>query len=96
MLTVYLALSKKIFGDKPFTENSGYEIKRKLRVIPVRFGDVERILYGIKLDTVYTVAKNRRERLSLVVATDDKGDNYGGYSALLPASALEGVRYENS
>lgn len=89
------ALSRKIFGIEELTQESlsdcGYELKKRIRIIPVSFGGEKKILYGIKPDNIYAVSGEKNERLSLIIATEEKGDSYGGYSALIPLSALEGV-----
>ncbi len=93
-------LSKKIFGMDEITQTSffegGYELKKRMRIIPVCFGGEKKILYGIKPDNIYAVAGEKTEKISLIIATDEKGDSYGGYSALIPLSVLEGVRYESN
>lgn len=97
VMLVNSALSKKIFGIDAITQdsfnNSGYELKKRIRIIPVSFGGEKKILYGIKPDNIYTVAGEKTEKLSLIIATEEKGDSYGGYSALIPLSVLDGVSY---
>ena len=72
-----------------------YERKSRIRVIPICFGKVNKILYGIKPDSVFVTCGKKRERIFVVLAVDVEEDNYGGYSALIPLSALEGVSYGN-
>ena len=100
VMLVNSELSKKIFGIDAITKdvfyNSGYELKKRVRIIPVSFGGEKKILYGIKPDNIYTVAGKKNEKLSLIVATDEKGDSYGGYSALIPISVLDSVHYESN
>lgn len=91
--------ASEIFGENCISENklmsSDYKTKSKIRVIPVSFGKVNKILYGIKPDAVYALVGNRREKISVILAIDQEGDNYGGYSGLIPLSALEDIIYEN-
>ena len=100
VMLVTAALSKKIFGIDTTCEGSvfksGYDIKKRMRIIPVSFGGEKKILYGIKPDNIYAVAGKKTEELSLIIATDEKGDSYGGYSALIPLSVLESVQYEGN
>ena len=89
------ALSKKIFGTEELVQEGffgdGYELKKRMRIIPVTFGGEKKILYGIKPDNVYAVVGEKTEKLSIIIATEGKGDSYGGYSALVPLSVLDGV-----
>lgn len=91
--------ASEIFGENACLSKmlmrSDYKTKSKIRVIPVSIGKVNKILYGIKPDAVYALVGNRREKLSVILAIDEDGDNYGGYPALIPLSALEDILYEN-
>ena len=95
VMLINRGLSEKIFGIKELNNESvnrhGYDFKKKVRIIPVSFGGEKKILYGIRPDNIYAVAGGKTEKLSLIIATDEEGDSYGGYSALIPLSALEGV-----
>ena len=100
VMLVNPSLSKKIFGFDAITQetfyNCGYELKKRIRIIPVAFAGERKILYGIKPDDIYIVKGKKTEKISLIIATDEKGESYGGYSALIPLSVLEGVRYEGN
>ena len=89
--------AEELFGNTEYLSESvvgtDYGRKSKIRVIPVCFGKVNKILYGIKPDSVCVVSRKRKEQISVVLAIDCEEDNYGGYSALIPLSALEGVGY---
>lgn len=93
-------LSEKIFGCKCITSaNSdaiGYEIKKRIRVIPINSGGQSKILYAIKPDVVYVLVGKRREKLSVTVAIDKEGEEYGGYPALVPLSAINDVFYASN
>ncbi len=88
-------IGEKIFGkdlyeiENPF--ESKYNIRKRVSVIPVSFGENKRILYGIKPDSVKLICKNKIEKISLVIAIDKEGNGYGGYGALIPLSALDDV-----
>lgn len=94
------SLSKRIFGVEEISYDGflerGYELKKRIRIIPVSFGSEKKILYGIKPDNIFAVAGKRTEKLSLIIATDEKGESYGGYSALIPLSAIDKLRYETN
>lgn len=81
-------------GDKLMV--SDYKTKSKIRVIPVSFGNVNRILYGIKPDAVYALNGKRREKISVILAIDEEEKDYSGYSGLIPLSALEDIKYGNN
>lgn len=91
--------AKEIFGDQVSSEDmlvsSDYKTKRKIRIIPVSMGKDNKILYGIKPESVYALSGGKREKITVVVAFDEDTDNYGGYSGLIPLSALEDVLYGN-
>ncbi len=85
--------AKRIFGsDITNTATLDYNLKRKIRIIPIKFGQNQTILYGIKPDAVYANAKGGREKISVVLAVDGEGRGYGAYSANLPLSALENIK----
>lgn len=87
--------AKKVLGasfeffDKMNVQTS--EVAKKLRIIPIERGDGKKILYGFVADKVEVEIKNRRESINVTLAIDKKGESYGGFSALLPLSAIENV-----
>ncbi len=85
---------RRIFGAD-ITEPSGldYALKRKIRIIPVRYGENQSILYAIKPEGVYALTRSGKERISVVVAVDRESRGYGGYKALLPLSAIDGTSH---
>ena len=96
---VMLVTSKKaeeIFGfsfkREDFTQNS--KMKNRIRIIPLSFGSEKKILYGVKPDFVKVSTKKKSENISLIIAIDKEGAGYNGYSALIPLSALENIKYE--
>lgn len=85
---------ERIFGSDADIENideAVYRLRRRFRIIPVSFGNNKKILYGIKTDSVYVITAKGQENISVVIATDKEEESYGGYSALIPLSALDGV-----
>jgi len=94
------AVGNKIFGEICRELSNPCELdvslKKRIRIIPVSFGNEKRILYGIKPDSVYVEKKKLREHISLIIAIDKEGGSYGGYNALIPLSALENISYGSS
>ncbi len=89
----------KIFGelcaDFDSIDNLDLTLKKKIRIIPVSFGNQRKILYGIKPDAVYLEKDGVREHISLIIAIDKEGGDFGGYNALIPSSALDNISYGN-
>lgn len=87
---------KEIFGIKQsaldFPDALDYNIKKKIRVIPVRFGENQKILYGFKPDGAFVITKKGRERISVVIALDEESTGYAGCHALLPLGAIEDIK----
>lgn len=71
--------------------NAPPDIKKRIRIIPVNSGEEKKILYGFLTDYVTVVKDRRYENVSVSFAVDKKGDLYGGYSALFPATAIDNV-----
>ena len=94
------SLASEIFGvDKKifdFSKCGSIEEKKKMRVIPISFGKCKKILYGYRCDSVFVIGKNEKEKIKLVVALDNNNENYAGYPALLPLSALEDIGYADN
>ena len=92
--------AKKLFRDDFISLNSleraEYSLKKRIRVIPVSFGGNNKILYGIKPDRSYAMSGKKRVEISIVIALDCEEESYGGYSALIPLTALDDVFYGNS
>ena len=68
------------------------EMKRRIRLIPITRDGGVKILIGIRPDIVRIICKGgKAEEIDLIIAIDKEGGTYGGYEALLPASAIEDV-----
>ncbi len=65
------------------------KFKNKIRIIPIKRAGDTKIFYGFKPDFVSVIKNKKREEIKVVIAIDDEGGNYGGFSALLPISAIE-------
>lgn len=64
------------------------EIKRRMRLIPVKGINDEKVLYGIIADEIYVTAGKKTEPVSAVVAVDFNDGDFGGYDAILPSSLI--------
>ncbi|MBQ3016937.1 MAG: sigma-E processing peptidase SpoIIGA [Clostridia bacterium] len=63
-------------------------IKKRIRVIPIRSFGADKILMGIRTD--YIKIKGRDEKYeNIVIALDEEEGSYSGYSALVPLAMLE-------
>lgn len=90
-------LSKRIFGFEILKNHLSIEdsqIKKRIRIIPASFGGNKKILYGIKPDAAYAITKKKKEKISIVIAINNDENNFGGYDALIPFTALEDVFYD--
>ena len=66
-------------------------VKKRIRLIPVSRGGQTHVLVGVKADRVSIIGKDRTEELSVTLAIDKEGGDYGGYMALMPSAALDNV-----
>ena len=64
---------------------------RRLRLIPVSFGEVRRLLIGFSPDTVYVKTPHGLQEIDVVVAIDKEGGEYGGREALVPSVVIRDV-----
>lgn len=65
--------------------------RERVRVIPIKRGSESEILYGFTVDYVTCVKEGHYENIDVTLAIDQREDTYGGYQALLPASAIDNV-----
>ena len=88
-------LASKIVGEKTdFSKDVSAlqeNIRKRIRLIPVNSVDGKRVLTGFSSDYVTVVNEGRYENINVVFAVDKKGELYGGYSALMPAVAIDNV-----
>ena len=66
-------------------------VKKRIRLIPVSRGGQTHVLVGVKADSVSVIGKDRSNELSVTLAIDKEGGDYGGYMALMPSAALDNV-----
>lgn len=84
---------KKFSGEFLKLDNLALNNKynKKIRIIPTSFSG-GRLVYGIRPDEAFVIAKDgKREKIKVVIAIDKEGGTYGGYNALLPTSAVDNV-----
>ena len=78
---------KCLMGDGIYCD----EVKKRIRLIPVKFGTSTRILKAICPERVSVIAKGKEEEIRITIAIDEEGDSYGGFEALVPLSALDNI-----
>ena len=67
---------------------SDTEIKKRMRVIPIKTVGCEKILLGIRFD--YIKIKDKKEKYeNIVIALDEEEGTFGGYKALVPLAIIE-------
>ena len=64
-------------------------VKKRIRLIPVTMGDRTHVLVGVKADKVKLIKAEGEEEISVTLAIDKEGGDYGGYKALMPSAALD-------
>lgn len=67
------------------------ETRKRIRLIPMSNGGSTHVLTGVRPDSAKIISDKGIEELRLTVAIDREGGDYGGYEALIPASALGNV-----
>lgn len=68
-----------------------YNVKKKIRLIPVTRGGVTHVIVGVKADSVKLIDKDKSEEIKVTVAIDREGGDFGGFEALMPSAALDNV-----
>ena len=92
VMFVNKTLAESLLGD--YAKNiitpseSDYELKKRLRIIPCDFGGTFKTLTALRADGVFLILKNKKEKISLLIAPDLDTDSFGGYPALVPNSVL--------
>jgi hypothetical protein len=66
--------------------------KKRIRLIPISKGGETHVLVGVKADQVRIISDNQSEEINLTIAVDKEEGSFGGFSALMPAAALENAR----
>ena len=62
------------------------EVRRRIRLLPISRGGQTHVLVGIRVDSVFV--GEGREEISVTVAIDKEGGDFGGYYALMPSAAI--------
>ena len=92
ILLIKEEIASKIF-DERFWEYTDPDIldqktRRRIRLIPISAYGKTRVLVGVKADSVKVTRNNCKENINVTVAIDKEGGTFGGFDALLPATAL--------
>ena len=66
-------------------------IKKRIRLIPVSRGGHTHVLVGVKADKVKVLKGESEEEITVTLAIDKEGGDFGGYRALMPSAALDNV-----
>ena len=66
------------------------DVRRRIRLLPITRGGQTHVLVGVRVDSVY-VGKEKKEEISVTVAIDKEGGDFGGYYALMPSAAINDV-----
>ena len=69
-----------------------HELDRFVRLIPINTGCNRSIRIGYRPERVYLANGNRSEEIKVTFIIDEEGGRFGGYEALVPASALESIK----
>ncbi len=67
------------------------EIRKKVRIVPFRQKGKAHLLYAWKPDRVTLKDEHGEQEISLLIAYDKEGGNYGGFESLLPYAAIADV-----
>ena len=66
-------------------------VKKRIRLIPVSRGGHTHVLVGVKADKVKVLKGESEEEITVTLAIDKEGGDFGGYRALMPSAALDNV-----
>lgn len=78
-------MAKKI-GDVSMSNNS--DIKKRVRIIPVKSLGTEMILMGLRTDYI-EIEGSKTKYDNIVIALDNEGGSFGGYPAIAPVALIE-------
>ena len=67
------------------------EARRRIRLIPISRLGATHVLTGLRTDGVCVIKDGKEKPVFVTVAIDKEGGDFGGYSALMPASAIEDI-----
>ncbi len=66
-------------------------LKKRMRIIPITASGDKKIVYALKCDEVLAMKKGKREAISVLVAEYPEQKSFGGFTALLPLSAIRNI-----
>jgi hypothetical protein len=64
------------------------EARKRIRLIPISSVGGTKVLVAVRPDKVVLLGDGKREEIKVVLAIDGEGGSFGGYSLLVPASAI--------
>ena len=89
-------LAAKIFPENIINlsniDSLDRSIKKRIRLIPITRNGQTHVMLGVKADYVKVIYGDKVEEISVTLAVDKEGGNYGGYQALMPSAALENAK----
>lgn len=62
------------------------EVRKRIRLLPITRGGHTHVLVGVRVDSVSV--GEEMEEISVTVAIDKEGGDFGGYYALMPSAAI--------
>ena len=66
-------------------------MKKYIRLIPFEKNGEKRVYTGIRPDIARVMRKGKWESIRIIIIIDDEEGSFGGYEALMPATALESI-----
>ncbi len=66
-------------------------MRKRIRLIPITRGSQTHVLVGVRPDSVRVKTEKGYEDIDVIIAIDKEGGDYGGFLALMPASAIKNV-----
>ncbi len=91
-------LAKKLHREFPLSDTEltelAPELVSRISLIPVKGVGARGILVALRIDSIKIISDDGKERgeISAVVAADKEGGTYDGFSALMPAAALDDIK----
>lgn len=65
--------------------------RKRIRLIPVSRNGSTHVMTGVRVDDVYILSENTKEKIDTTVVIDKEGGTFGGYEALAPFAAVKDV-----
>lgn len=97
VMLLKLNLARKLYDKFPSGTADVQEVDKallkRISVIPTRSIGGKGVLIGIRADEVkvFGDSDNSEQAIDIIIAADKEDGTYGGFGALIPAAALDGV-----